>query len=147
MKKMIRYTLIAALVAISFTSCKKDDAPTETSRIELLTSANWKLTSDQTKLGTGAWVESIGFQESCDLDNYLKFNSNNTAEDNEGATKCDPLDLQSYTRTWAFQNGETQILFYGLVWTIDELTSTRLTLSTSEELGNGTHYYKVGYTH
>lgn len=143
MKKMIRYSLIAVVAAVSLSSCKKDDK----SRMELITTGNWKIVSDQEKVGNGAWEEYISSYEACELDSYVRFNTNNTFEANEGPTKCDPGGIDSFTGSWNFENGETQINMMGSIENIEELTGSTLVLSSSENYNGTMYYYKQVYKH
>ena len=48
-------------------------------------------------------------------------------EYNEGATKCDASDSQTWPFTWTFVENETKLIFDGFdVYTLTELTSTTL---------------------
>ncbi|RZK66540.1 MAG: hypothetical protein EOO92_25130 [Pedobacter sp.] len=143
MKNFIRTGCMVLAAAAMFTSCKDDDK----SRTELLTSGNWKIVSDQSRVGNGAWQEDIGTYDPCELDNYAKFSEANTVAFNEGPTKCDPLDDQEYVLPWSFVNGEDQISVAGEVYTIDELNGSTLTLSTSEVIGSTTYYYRQTLKH
>lgn len=143
MKRMIRIACIVCISMIFVTSCKKDDK----SRMELITSGNWKLVSDQEKVGNGTWQEYIQGYAACELDNYMKFSNNNTFEYNEGPTKCDPLDDQSITAPWAFENGETSLNILGEVLIIEELTGSTLTVTYSDTFNGTTTYYKQVYKH
>ncbi len=140
---MIRIACIVCISMIFVTSCKKDDK----SRMELITSGNWKLVSDQEKVGNGTWQEYIQGYAACELDNYMKFSNNNTFEYNEGPTKCDPLDDQSITAPWAFENGETSLNILGEVLIIEELTGSTLTVTYSDTFNGTTTYYKQVYKH
>lgn len=110
MKKNLLLMLLAAATVII--SCSKDDddddngggggAATNTSK---LCNKNWKLKSI---LING--VESIGFIDSCDLDNFTRFNTNNTYTDDEGATKCDTADPQTSQGIWSWAANETQLV-------------------------------------
>ena len=143
MKRMIRMACIVSISMISFTSCKKD----EKTRMELMTAGNWKIVSDQEKTGTGAWQENIQTYSACELDNYIKFSANNTFEFNEGPTKCDPMDDQSETAPWAFENNESSINIYGEVLGVEELSGSVLILTSSDTFGGTTTYYKQVFNH
>ena len=143
MKKMIRIACIVSISMIFLASCKKDDK----SRMELITAGNWKLVSDQEKTGNGAWEENIQTYSACELDNYLKFSANNTFEYNEGPTRCSPLDDQSITAPWAFENGETTVNIYGEVLTVEELSGSTLIFTSSDTFGGTTTYYKQVFSH
>lgn len=129
---------IALLSVAVFSACKKDSKDRE----ELLTSQRWKLVSDQEKAGTGPWEEYIDDYDACELDNYIKFNSNNSAEFNEGPTKCDPTDDQAYSLPWVFLNDETQLSIDGEVLDIEELSGSTLIVTSSDTYAGTTYYYK-----
>ena len=83
MKKKLLF-LSAFLVLLAF-GCKKDD-PT---LIEVLQSGKWKIAGVKFN-GTDA-ISSI---EACELDNFTRYNTDNTYVVDEGATKCDSTDPQ-----------------------------------------------------
>ena len=143
MKKMIRIACIISISMIFFTSCKKD----EKSKMELITSGNWKLVSGQERTGNAAWQENIQTYSPCELDNYIKFSTNSTFELNEGPTKCDPQDDQSINAPWAFENGESSVNIYGEVLAIEELSGSKLVLTYFDAFGGTTTYYKQVFSH
>jgi hypothetical protein len=113
-------------------SCnKKDKTPTRT---ELLTAGSWKITaivSDNDANGTYETDDYAG-APSCVTDNYLVFRTNGTAEGNEGATKCDPADLQSESFGWNFANNEANLVIDGDTFIIMDLTNSVLKLKADQ---------------
>jgi hypothetical protein len=107
MKKNVFMLLVAATMIIS---CSKDDdnnnggSSTVSGNTSKLCNKNWKLTS--VLLDN---VEYIGFLDSCELDNFTRFNTNNTYVNDEGGLKCDPLAPQTQNGVWSWKANETQI--------------------------------------
>lgn len=143
MKQIIRTACIAMATAAIFSSCKKDDK----SRTELLTSGNWKIVSDQERVGSGAWEEYIDDYEPCELDNYVKFSKANVVTFNEGASLCDPSDDQEYTLPWSFLSDETQLSVAGEIVDIEELSGSTFIFTSSETVSGTTHYYRQTWKH
>jgi len=139
MTKIIRttalLTLIAALV-LSIGACKKDAAKSKT---ELLTQSNWKIVKEESKSGSGAWVDNTATL-ACEKDNQVVFSTTLALELNEGATKCNPTDPQILTTgTWSFLTNETQLqlLLFGstITYSLDQLDDNTMVLSRSETIG------------
>lgn len=119
--------LAAALFLVA--GCDKKNGPK--SNTQLLAQANWKFSA-----ATMGGADVSGSIDACYKDNILTFNENGTGTADEGATKCNPGDPQSYAITWNFLGGETQIkilpvLFPGGsdTYTIVTLSETQLVLS------------------
>lgn len=114
MKKAIVF-LPRLLLLLSLTfllnRCNKDDETPETNANRIL--GNWSLTADSYSpaydfLGNGTTVtEAYPLYEACQKDDIYTFNSSNTGELNEGPTKCDPGDDQSYPFTWLLKSNGT----------------------------------------
>jgi hypothetical protein len=131
-------------IALQF-ACGKDDAPAGPSKTELITKAAWKYDTggvDANKDGFADTALPPGYVLSCNTDNTLTFNTNNTGVVDEGATKCDPADPQTRDFTWTFTNNETRINFPTLVFngltgdvTIKTLTDTKLELIKEVNIG------------
>jgi hypothetical protein len=137
MKKTIQLAALLLTVtgAITFQACKKDKKDSAKTKTEFITTGTWKITA-QTANPALDWdgdgdVETNLFAdtEACLKDNFITFKTNGTAEENEGATKCDPLDDQIYNMTWNFSANETKIVVDGDEFTLVELTATKLTIS------------------
>lgn len=144
MKKMIQLSFIAIAAMLFFTSCSKTDSKTKT---ELITSGKWKIVSDMSRTGSGAWQEDIGTYGACELDDFILFNTDNTLEINEGVTKCDPLDPQFEMGIWAFTDNETKLSLDGTPATLDELTSTTLSFTISTFFNGVSYENKVTLRH
>ncbi len=91
--------LVGALLV--FNSCKDEEDPTPlASKTELLTASPWKPT--QIKFG-----DFTGPVDDCTADDVHTFTANGTYTFDEGPTKCEEDDPQSYSGTWSFNTAET----------------------------------------
>ena len=92
-------------------SCSKDDnndssTPTKTTK-EYLTAGFWKFTAITVDPGIvipgGTTItDFFSQQDACSKDDIMRFNSDGSITDDEGATKCDPNDPQtSNDGSWA----------------------------------------------
>ena len=138
MTKIIRSTALLTLITafvLSIGACKKDAAKSKT---VLLTQSNWKIVKEESKSGSGPWVDNTSTL-ACEKDNQLVFSTTSTLELNEGATKCNPTDPQIIgTGTWSFLTNETQlqIVVFGLtpIYSLDQLDDNTMVLSRSETI-------------
>ncbi|MFD1870946.1 hypothetical protein [Hymenobacter bucti] len=137
MKKLI--LLCFGIATLS--ACKKDSEPTPTSPADLLTAKNWRITTYTVFL---SGVPLPGAVPACNLDDYLKFNSDKTLVHNAGAIKCNPTDPQTDTGTWSMPSTDKLILMEpnnlslgspSVPYDIKELSAT--TLHISSVPGNG----------
>lgn len=71
----------------------------------------------------------------CYKDNYNTFLSNGDLELNEGPTKCDPGDPQTYTARWQLTQNETHLVFGADEYKMEELTAS--TLKWKEDYSGG----------
>ena len=152
MKRKIQ--IIAMLLMITSVtttlSCSKDDKNTNIAKTktELLTAGSWKRTAlistpayDWNADGTFA-TNILNTMLPCEKDNLDIYKTNGIIETNEGATKCNPSDPQSWTAAWVFAANETKLIFDGTdQYTLIELTETTLKYQ-STFVENG-----VTYTH
>ena len=151
---MNRFTkLPVALVlfcTITLFSCSKDD---DKSKTELITSGTWKITAFTSNPavdwdGDGDTETDIyGSMEACEKDNITTFKSDGTAQDDEGATKCDSDDPQITSFEWSFTNNESKIMIDGYEYTIVELNSTTLKIKESYTTGPVTVYGEITFGH
>ncbi|HJS52959.1 MAG TPA: hypothetical protein VJ765_00405 [Chitinophagaceae bacterium] len=150
MKKIFLQSLILSFAGfVIFISCKKDkedNAPK--TKTELLTTGTWKLTSYTSTpaydwYGNGVYATDIlAALNPCEADGFDTYKINGIVEINEGAIKCDPMDPQTFTATWAFTDNENKIIYDGFdEYELVELTATTMRLQ-STFIENG-----VSYTH
>lgn len=125
-KQFILLLVIAGLLSVGLTNCKKDKTKTKT---QLLTEKSWKFDK-----ATADGSDASSFIPACDKDNIITFVSNGTGTVNEGIIVCVPPKAGSFT--WSFSNNETILTLSGsiLAWasgsfTIVSLTETELVLS------------------
>jgi hypothetical protein len=148
MKKLIILTLV---ISGTFSACKKKDetTPASKSKTELITAHYWKLSAFTVNppidVG-GTQVTDVYDQlEACTKDDLIKFNTDKTYIEDEGATKCDPSDPQTYTSTWNFNSTETIVTVDGSDMTIVNLSDNELKC-TFKELYDGINYtYTIVY--
>jgi hypothetical protein len=127
--------LAASLLPFALSSCKKDKEP---SRNEMLTTGKWKVISSSISPATD-WdgdgdpdSDLFGLMDSCEKDNYTIFRIEGTVEENQGPTKCDPLDPQIDILNWSLKNNETILVVDGEDYTIEQLDETTLRLRLSD---------------
>ena len=151
MKRKIQLTaLLLVITGATITiSCKKGkkDNPAKT-KTELLTTGSWKRTA---LISNPAYdwnangifdTDILNIMFPCEKDNTDTYKTNGIIETNEGATKCNPSDPQTWTATWIFSDNETKLIFDGFdEYTLLELTATTLKYQ-STFVENG-----VTYTH
>ena len=156
MKMKLEIQLIALLLMITVIattlSCKKDkeeNANTVKSKTELITKGSWKRTALVSNPAydwnaNGVFDTNIlNTMFSCEKDNFETYQANGMVVTNEGATKCDSSDPQTWSVTWSFGDNETKLIWDGNdVYTLLELTETTLKFqSTFTE--NGVTYTQV----
>ena len=122
MRNVLKVTFLFGALTLAVTGCKKEEeaattSPTTTpapTKTELLTGKNWKVTAVTSDPaidwnGSGTMVTDVYSQlDACDQDDLIKFNTNFTVTEDEGALKCDPADPQTTnTTTWAWNTNET----------------------------------------
>ena len=123
-------------------SCSKNELASKT---DLLTAGKWQITSyteicycGGTGFGYGTSNRDVyATYAACEKDNYYVFYKGGTAEVNEGVTKCNPANAQSYTEGWAFNSDESRFLFRGKDWKIYTLNKTTFSISTVVLMGTG----------
>jgi hypothetical protein len=95
---------------------------------------HWKTTSYAVNPGIsfgGTIITDLFvFFPACTRDDTYKYNAGGTGVEDEGATKCDPLDPQSSPFTWAFNPTETILSVRGNSENIVQLDETTLKTST-----------------
>jgi hypothetical protein len=142
MKKTTLFTFLVITTTAILTSCSKDEAtttptnnnPTATAN---LTAKDWKLTglTISTPIGEINFLDSI---DACEKDDLLKFNTDGTITEKEGATKCNPADPDTKSGgVWAFLNNETKLRIIDTdtnIFDINTLNSTTAILKQTETI-------------
>lgn len=109
-----------------FTSCKKDDkkaedetptTPTQTNT-EKIVGKTFKVTAMSIDSPIGP-VDIFSQVPACTKDNTFTFANASQYTEDEGATRCDPMDNQQKTGVWKWKNNETEmeITANGATWT------------------------------
>jgi hypothetical protein len=110
---MKHIALLGLTLATLLASCKKDDTTTTTTsaNTSLLINKRWgvtAVTSQQT--GSSVTFDAYAQMDDCEQDNYLRFNSDHSAEANEGPLKCYSGDPQSQTGNWELLANDSKLL-------------------------------------
>jgi hypothetical protein len=88
--------------------CSDDEEPQTTDQ---LVQGSWGLTGHIINpgydFGTGPITDVYPFYDACEKDNIYVLNASNVGEINEGPTKCDAADPQSYTMSWVLKSNNT----------------------------------------
>lgn len=125
--------LWVSCVTIAISCKKKKDNNTTKTKMELLTAGSWKRTAlisnpayDWYADGTFA-TDILSVMKPCEKDNFDTYSTNGMVETNEGPTKCEASDPQTWAVTWTFAGNETKLIFDGYdEYTLEELTATTL---------------------
>ncbi|MBC6991511.1 lipocalin family protein [Hymenobacter sp. BT491] len=101
----LSFSLLGGLTACGSSSKSEDPAPP--TKAELLSDKDWLLTSaTATVLGQPVDVYATVLQ-TCQKDDLLRYNSNNTYTISEGATSCTPPDTDN--GTWSLSADGTKL--------------------------------------
>ena len=148
-------TIVIGCLILGVTGCSKDDTPEAVTlatttpvaqtKTELLTDKNWVTTAATLSPGytdslTGIFItDYLSVLPACIKDDFILFNTNGNYTDDEGALKCDSIDPQTQTGTWAFDSTEEIIILDGLdSLDIQTLSATALIITFPEEISPGT---------
>lgn len=138
MKKIILYAFVLASV-LPFGCSKKDDpAP---SRTVLLTSKTWKLKSVTLN---GQDFTSSYYDEDCQKDDLFNFKTDGKYTYTDAGVKCSPVGDDS--GTWSFGANEATLIMDGETQNIDELSSSTIKVSTSDNSTGIPFKYVVTYS-
>ncbi|MCB0823032.1 MAG: lipocalin family protein [Bacteroidales bacterium] len=160
-KHIFNAGLVLLVLAVIVTACKKDDddsTSTKTNK-EYLTSGYWKITAMTIDPGVsfgGTTITDLYSQfPSCTKDDIMKFNSDGSITDDEGATKCDVNDPQTTNDgSWVMsQDNKSFTVSYpgedAFTMTIIEISDTKLkgSYTAVEDWGSGalTYTYTVTF--
>jgi len=155
-KNQIKTLLIVLLsgMILAGAGCKKDDN-TKTNKDKLV-GVNWKITamtvSPAVEIGGVSYSDLFSFLPDCSRDDLTKFNSDGTANFDEGPTKCDSGDPQTTYGTWSLNADQTVLTVTSddipSDNTILELTDSAMKVSyvSVEDLGSGLISYTTTVT-
>lgn len=126
--------LILLFTLLTSAMCNKEDEPAPKTKTTLLASGNWYFTAytadpaiDYDGNGT-LETDLLAVMQACQKDNYYAFRSDGSGEFNYGSQKCGN-EPQSLPYTWSFIENETKLkLDNGNVYTVAELTDSKLQL-------------------
>lgn len=128
--KFSKVALALATIAITFSSCKKDELMTPQTepepvpeQVATLSSGNWVLES----VNINGFEVKGSYIDECEQDDITVFKTNGTYVTDAGAIKCDPNDKQTTSGVWEFTNNYTKLV-------IDKEDAMHVTLLTKKEL-------------
>jgi len=154
-KTQLAALLILVAVVVTAVSCKKDDGENkQKTKTELLTTGSWKRTAlisnpayDWNANGVSA-TDVLSIMFPCEKDNLDTYKTNGIMETDEGPTKCNAADPQTWTATWQLIDNESKILYDGsYTYTLVEVTETTLKLSATFEENGVTYTHDETYGH
>ena len=125
-------TIIAIAVLVVCVACKKEN---KENRMDLVTSGSWRMIAFTINPGYDYDADGdidtdiFAVTEACVKDDIFFFKRDGAFEVDQGASKCDAMDPQTYTTDWEFSNNERSIIISGEEYDIEELSSTRLRIS------------------
>ena len=132
--------LLALAVGFTFTSCSKDDDAAQT-KTQMLTGKNWKVTAATVSVDNAPAKDFFGQVPDCSKDDFTNYAADGKVTFDVGATKCAANEAQTQSGTWTFTDNETKLSVTQdndpTVYTISELTSSKLVLSATETFTNG----------
>lgn len=153
----IKKITILAITVLAIASCGKktttNTSTTSKTKTQLLTQKTWKLTNVRYKINSGSWVDAYGTISSCVKDNIVTYSTSGAYSIDEGATKCNTSDPQTYiSGTWNFQNSETQLAtvtstFGTQVQSIVTLDENTLQSTETGTSGGNTQTNEYTYSH
>jgi hypothetical protein len=129
------------IMAVLFSSCKKDDEIETVALTKSNAAGSYILTKVETKVGTqrsdntNAWFEFVG---SCSKDDLTVFNANGNYAINDVGTVCDPS--RDYSGTWDVANSTT-LTIDGVSWPVELFTAKELKLVREEPAINGQYIF------
>ena len=148
---MKHYLLLLPLALVVLaTACKKDDSVPNPTVTQKLIAKKWQLRSASISAPSSPTIDLYALSLPCSLDDVTQYTTPNTVSYDEGPTKCDPLDPQTQTATWALSKNDTQLTITSgstsNSFTIDELTDSALTLSYVQIQSGVTATIKTSYS-
>jgi len=149
MKKFLKPAALVAITIFTLASCKKEETPnpgnngTNTppapTKTELITSKTWKLSSATLSPAVMGETDYMKMIKDCDKDNTLKFNADKTLVIDNGSMRCNAMDPQTFSKTWALNTNETVVSIGSSSFNLVDVNTSALKLSHSMTY-NGTNY-------
>lgn len=147
--------LILIAATITAASCKKQVSDSkQKTKTELLTAGSWKktaLTSNPAYdwYGDGDYTTDIlSVMKVCEANDFETYRSDGTGNVDEGPTRCDQSDPQTWPFTWAFADNETKLVYDGFnEFNLVELTETTLKVSVTFQENGVTYTQEETYGH
>lgn len=145
--------LLALAAGFTFTSCSKDDDKAAQSKTQMLTGKNWKVTAATVAIDNAPAKDFSGQIAACSKDDFTTYATDGKVTFDAGATKCAANEAQTQSGTWSFTENETKLTVNqdndATVYTISELSASKMVLSVSETFTNGgqtnTFHYVTTY--
>lgn len=134
-EKSLLPVVLVMLLGTVIVSCKKSDSKSA-SRTELLAKSAWKYDTagiDNDNNGTIDLAPPPNTVDDCERDNLIYFNADGTGTLDEGASKCESGDPQTWPFTWSFNADQTAVNSPDSVFSILG-GSVRVTLLTETQL-------------
>jgi hypothetical protein len=102
---------ISLVLINTLNSCKKDSKKIN-EKETLLTKQNWMLVSNRMNTNNNGWVDIFSSFPICQKDNKLCFKPDYSFNWDEGLTKCNASDSQTFNYgTWQLSSNETKLFF------------------------------------
>ena len=109
MKKYVPLIIIFVTLLEILNSCKKSSTQTQ-KNVALLTNQSWAILSIQERVNHGSWIDIYTGFQICTTDNKLLFKIDNSYNWDEGPTKCNPSDPQTYAYgTWSLSSDGSKL--------------------------------------
>ncbi|MEZ5031200.1 MAG: lipocalin family protein [Saprospiraceae bacterium] len=134
-------TISILATALTMGACKKDDD--SKSARDILIEGKWDVTSAKVNPGIeifpGVVISDLLIDEDpCDADDLTIFNADGTSTIDEGPTKCDPSDPQTYNNgSWSLSSDEKQLTIdidgEEITFNIASISDTQLVLTASAD--------------
>ncbi|MDO7848938.1 lipocalin family protein [Hymenobacter sp. M29] len=153
MKKSYSYFAAVALGLLTLGCSKTKETPAP-SKTDLLSDKNWIVSAETVSPGVvvaGATITDVyGQFQSCQKDDFIRFEKPNVFKDDEGAVKCTQTDPQTTTGTWVFNSDQTIITITPQGGSpqslnIQELTDSSLKITTSAVQNNVNYTFTITY--
>lgn len=155
MKKIILFLVIINIIGLF--SCKKDE---DLSNTQLLCRSPWILSASTFTPGIffegyGLITDYFSVLPACAKDDLMDFEENGNYTQEDGLTKCDPLDPSIFDYgTWTFNSDETVVILTSKMYSasteynIIELTEQTLKVSSMlVDTASNVYTWTETYTH